>query len=51
MLILPVPIPYKERNQLDFFHTSMWWLKRFYEGLEGLVKPFEAPQKRVKVKI
>ena len=33
-----------------YFHTSLRCLKRFYEGLKGL-KPFEAPQRRVKIKI
>ena len=37
----------REKVNLNFyFHTSLWWLKRFYEGL----KPFEAPQRSVKVK-
>ena len=29
----------------------MWWLKRFYEGLKTFIKPFEAPQWSVKLKI
>ena len=24
----------REKNKLNFyFHTSLWWLKKFYEGL------------------
>ena len=36
-----------------YFHTSLWCLKRFYEGFKGLegIKPFEAPQRIVKIKI
>ena len=41
----------KIKIELNFyFHTSLWCLKRFYEGLKGL-KPFEAPQRSVKMKI
>ena len=32
-----------------YFHTSLWCLKRFYEGLKGL--HFEAPQRSVEIKI
>ena len=43
--------PYPERIEkinLDlYFHTSLWCLKRFYEGL----KAFEAPKKSVKIKL
>ena len=36
--------------ELDFyFHTSSWCLKSFHEGL--FIKPFEAPQRSVKIKI
>ena len=31
-----------------YFHTSLWCLKRFYEGL---YKPIEAPQRSGKIKI
>ena len=42
----------REKSKLNFyFHTSLWCLKRFYEGLKGLHKPFEAPQRIVRVKI
>ena len=34
-----------------YFHTSLWCLKRFYEGLKAFIKPFEAPQRSVKIKI
>ena len=31
----------KEKNNLNFyFHTSLWCLKRIYEGLKGLHKTF-----------
>ena len=30
-----------------YFHTSLWCLKRFY----AFIKPFEAPQRSVKIKI
>ena len=31
----------KENIKLNFyFHTSLWCLKRFYEGLKGLHKTF-----------
>ena len=33
-----------------YFHTSLWCLKRFYED-KALIKPFEAPQIGVKIKI
>ena len=34
-----------------YFHTSLWCLKRFYEGLKAFIKPFEVPQRSVKIKI
>ena len=34
-----------------YFHTSLWCLKRFYEGFKAFIKPFEAPQRSVKIKI
>ena len=40
----------REKNKLNFyFHTSLRCLKRFYEGFKDLLKPFEAPQRRVKI--
>ena len=33
-----------------YFHTSLWCLKRFYEGLKAFIKPFEAPQRSMKNK-
>ena len=46
-LTLPVPIQDEEKKiKLNFyFLTSLWYLKRFYEGL------FAAPQRSVKIKI
>ena len=47
-LTLSVPIP-DEKRELNFnVHTSLWCLKRFYEGLKGLHKTCEAPQGSVK---
>ena len=42
ILTLPVPIQDEEKKiKLNFhFHTSLWCLKRFYEGLKGLHKTF-----------
>ena len=34
-----------------YFHTSLWCLKRFYEGLKGIHKTFEATQRSVEIKI
>ena len=28
----------REKINLNFFHTSLWYLKSFYEGLKGLHK-------------
>ena len=53
-LILPVPIPDEERKLTEIFilKTSLWRLKRFYEGLKGSHRePFEGPQRIVKIKI
>ena len=41
----------REKINLNFyFHTSLWCLKMFYESL-AFIKPFEAPQRSVKIKI
>ena len=37
-----------EKNNLNFFHTSLWYRKRFYEVLKGLHEIFEPPQRSVK---
>ena len=29
-----------------YFHTSLWCLKRFYEGLKGLHKTFSGTKKK-----
>ena len=34
-----------------YFHTSTWCLKRFYEVFKTFIKPFETPQRNVKIKI
>ena len=40
----------REKINLNFyFHTSLWCLKSFYEGL--IIKPFEAAQRSVKINI
>ena len=42
----------REKIKLNFyFHTFSRCLKRFYEGLKVLHKPFEAPQRSVKIRI
>ena len=48
-LTLPVPISDKEKKiKLNFyFLTSLWCLKRFYEGLKGGL--YEAPRRSVKI--
>ena len=52
---LSFPAPYisesciKIKVNLDFyFHTSCWFLKRFYGSV---IKHFETPQRSVKIKI
>ena len=40
----------REKINLNlYFHTSLWCLKKFYEGLKGFHKIFEAPQRSVKI--
>ena len=34
-----------------YFHTSLWCLKRFYEGFKSFIKHFEAPQRNMTIKI
>ena len=43
----------REKNKLNiYFQTSLRCLKRFYEGLlKSFIKPFEASQRKVKIKI
>ena len=40
LLTLPAPILAEEKKlyRSFYFHTSLWCLKRFYEGLKGIVK-------------
>ena len=41
----------RKKIKLNFyFHFSLWCLKKFYEGLKAFLKPFEAPQRSVKIK-
>ena len=48
MLTPLVPIPdEKKKIKLDIYlHTSLWCLKRFYEGLQGLHKTFWGTRKK-----
>ena len=34
-----------------YFRTSFWYLKRVMKAFKAFIKPFEAPQKSVKIKI
>ena len=34
-----------------YFHTSLWDGRRFYEGLKSFIKPFDSPQRSVRIKI
>ena len=48
----PVPIQDEEKKiKLNFFFSSLWCLKSFMMTLKALIKPFEAPQRSVKIKI
>ena len=38
-------------NLKFYFHTSLWCLKGFMEALKTFIKPFEGPQRSVKIKI
>ena len=38
-------------NLKCYFHTSLSCLKTFYEGIKDFIETFEAPQRRVKIKI
>ena len=43
---------FMKKIKLNFyFHNSLWCLKRFYQGLKVFIKPFEGPQRSVKIKI
>ena len=61
----PNPGPREKINLNFYFHTSLRYLKRLYEGLKGFhktfrdtmkalkafIKSFEVPQRSVKIKI
>ena len=56
--ILTLPVPCISESCIEiklklnfYFHASLWCPKRFYEGLKAFIKPFEAPQRCVKIKI
>ena len=34
-----------------YFFTSLWCLRSFNEALKAFIKPFEAPERSVKIKI
>ena len=55
---ITLPVPYisgscsKTKIYLNFyFHTSLWRLKGFMKAFKVFIKPFEAPQRSVKIKI
>ena len=53
VLTLPAPCISEsciKKNYLKFFHTSLWCLKRM-KAFKAFIKPFEAPQRSVKIKI
>ena len=52
-LILPVPIPDEEKKLTEIFiFTRLCGAsKGFMKVLEAFIKPFEAPQRSVKIKI
>ena len=45
-LTLDVPIPDKKKKLHFYFHTSLWCLRRFYEGLKDLHKTFWGTTKK-----
>ena len=52
-LTLPAPCILESRSKIKinlnfYFPTSLWCLKRFYEGIKAF---FEAPQRSVKIKL
>ena len=56
-LTLTLPAPYISESCTEMkinvnfcFHTSLWCLKRFYEGLKGLLKTFSGSTKKCKNK-
>ena len=53
MLTLPAPIPGKERKlTLIFIFTLLCGAsKGFMKAFKAFIKPFEAPQRSVKIKI
>ena len=54
VFVLNLPVPCISESCIEIktikliFFTSLWCLKRFYEGLKG---PFDASQRSVKIKI
>ena len=53
-LILPVPCISESCTEIIklnfYFHTSLWCLKRFYEGFKGFRKTFRGTTKKYKNK-
>ena len=38
-------------NLNSYFHTYLWCLKGFMKAFKAFIKPFEAPQRNVKIKV
>ena len=49
-LLTPIPDKEKKIKLYFYFHTSLWCLKRFYEGLKGFHKIFWGTAKKCKNK-
>ena len=53
ILTLPVPIPDNERKltKISIFTPLLYASKGLMKALEAFIKPFEGPQRGVKIKI
>ena len=53
LLTLPVPIPDEEKKLIEIFIFTLLCgtSKGYMTALKALIKPFEAPQRSVKIKI
>ena len=47
----PNPGQSEKIKLIFYFHTSLWCLKGFMKAFKAFIKPFEAPQRSVKIKI
>ena len=45
-ITVPIPEEQKKVNLSFYLHTSLWYLKRFYEGLKDLHKTFSGGAKK-----